>query len=358
MEPAIRPGKPESVALVRLRVGEARRSRSYSGRVVPPGTLGLDDRVPGRSSYKLERPLPQTWQGDARSRPPPAAHRGRCAARGELRPPLPSPPIIAPSIPNGPSHVGLADRRADEAGPRRPRRILNHQAGGEVDHHGRVFSRALLRPIQHGPDRERQGVVLADRLAPSRPPAPADPRRDPPPGRSPRRSPAPARPSSPRFSGTGSGAPGKPAVGLQVDAAAPGSRAARAAAGWRWRRRRARSRGQHGSGARGSPRHRSRAAPGPRRGAGRPPRDPRAPCRCRPIPTRGGPWSASARTRAPASASRKMPSGPTNLSAFHSIGIVARGEDQAGAGVMMLHGQLDRGRRDHPQVDHVHARPT
>ena len=38
-------------------------------------------------------------------------------------------------------------------------------------------------------------------------------------------------------------------------------------------------------------------------------------------PIRGGPSSARARTRAPASASRKIPSGPTNLSAFHSIGL-------------------------------------
>jgi hypothetical protein len=37
--------------------------------------------------------------------------------------------------------------------------------------------------------------------------------------------------------------------------------------------------------------------------------------------TRGGPASASARTAAPASASRKIPSGPTSLSAFHSIGL-------------------------------------
>ena len=38
-------------------------------------------------------------------------------------------------------------------------------------------------------------------------------------------------------------------------------------------------------------------------------------------PGEGGPAVASARTSLPAPWSRKIPSGPTNLSAFHSIGL-------------------------------------
>ena len=335
-------------------VGEARAAAGRTAAGAPGRAVPWPSRsCTGGTRPPAATPLPQTWQGDARSRPPPAgASRPMCSA-GSMTPPLPSPPITAPSSRMARATLASPTGARTSRAPRGAGRVLHHQAGRQVHHDGRRFRRSAAS-IQHGPDRERQRVVLADRLGPSRPPAPAGPRRDPPPGRRRRRVSRTSAPSSPRFSGTGSGAPREAAVGLQVDAAHPaaqpleqrrdGGRAGAAHAV----ERDMEARGADG----GDVDH--RAARGPRRGAGRRPRGPRARRRSRPSPSAAGPASASARTRAPASASRKIPSGPTNLSAFHSIGLWLAVRISPAAGVVVLHRQLHRRRRHDAEVDDVH----
>ena len=75
------------------------------------------------------------------------------------------------------------------------------------------------------------------------------------------------------------------------------------------------------------------------------------------IPDR--PLSASARTAAPASPSRKIPSGPTNLSAFHSIGLWLAVRISP-APAMLLHRHLHRRRGHDTEVDDAttHMRPA
>ena len=65
-------------------------------------------------------------------------------------------------IPYGTGHVRLPNWSPDEAGTPRPRGILNHQTGGQIDHNGRDCRRTDAS-VQHSRHGKRQGVILPDR---------------------------------------------------------------------------------------------------------------------------------------------------------------------------------------------------
>ena len=249
------------------------------------------------------------------------------------------------------SPTGARTNRA----PRGPGRILHHQAGREVHHHGRGCRRqCCVDPTRPGPrtpacsprrsrcpvsstsaSRSTSGSTASPMSAPLSPHQP---------------------PSSPRFSGTGSGARGKRPSGSrlmpltrQPSRSSSGEDRDRAGAAH------AVERDLEAAGA-GSRRRRSSAARARRRGAARPPpRSSRTLAEAVPARSRRALPPPARAPAAPASASRKIPSGPTNLSAFHSIGLWLAVRIRPAAGVMVLDRQLHRRRRHHADVDHVHA---
>ncbi len=70
---------------------------------------------------------------------------------------------------------------------------------------------------------------------------------------------------------------------------------------------------------------------------------------------RGNGWPTNARIAAPSAASRNSPVGPTNLSAFHSMGLWLAEIMSPPRRVVVLDGQLTRRRRREPEIDHAGA---
>ena len=290
------------------RRGSARRSRSYSGRSSGPrgpfaltivyrgdGADQLGDRYPRRGKEMQDQGHPQ---------------RGVAAdvQRGSMTPPLPSPPITAPSSRMARATLASPTGARTSRRPGSAGRVLDDQTGGQIDHDRGVCA-GTAASIQHGADGERQRVVLADRLAPlvhQRQPVHV---RDPRPGRWPRPLSRTSAPSSPRFSGIGSGARGNRPSGSRLmplhAAAEPleqrrngrGAGAAHAVERDMEPRRRMAATSISGSAEHGV------------EVARRPRRDPRAPRRGRPSPSAAAPARPARAPARPASASRKMPSG-------------------------------------------------
>ena len=184
-----------------------RRNRSYSGPSSGPrGPLGLHDGVAGGGVDQPSDRYPRRGK-EMQDQGHPQGRVASDVERGEHDPAVPLPADHRPLVPYRTGDIGFADRSPHQRGPRGARRILNHQAGGKVHHDGRVFCR-IAASIQHGADRERQGVVLPDRpagLVHHRQAVHVGIHRQPEVGAALL---GPARPSSPRFSGTGSGGRG------------------------------------------------------------------------------------------------------------------------------------------------------
>ena len=77
---AARPARPPPASANR-----ARQPVVHAGQVRAPRSLSLDDRYGAAAATSCGNRLPGSWQGDARSGPPPAARRGRCGARAGSR---------------------------------------------------------------------------------------------------------------------------------------------------------------------------------------------------------------------------------------------------------------------------------
>ena len=244
-----------------------------------------------------------------------------CSA-GRMTPPFPSPPMTAPSSrmvratlasPTGARRNRAPCARAPHPQPRgwsrgsRPRSaILPHRCAVPAPpgrrRRGCSPRRSACPRSSTSASRSTSGSTAMPMSAPT---------------------PGPAGESSPRFSGTGSGARGKRPSVSRLIAGHPTAQAPRAAAGWRCRPRRARSRAPRESGAaRIALDVDHREARGPGRGAAR--RASRSAAhRARPCPSppAAGPLPpARAPRRRPRHRGRCRP-GPTNLSAFHSIGL-------------------------------------
>ena len=164
MEPAVRPGQPQPVPLVGLGVGESLRGacRTADGSSGPRGPFAFTIVYRGDAATSCDTVSPSRGkemqdQGHPQRRIAPDVQRGQhdaaIAFAADHR----------ALVPNGTSHVGLAHRRADQAGARGPGRILHDQAGREIHDHRRRSRAVTAASIQHSPDRERQRVVLADR---------------------------------------------------------------------------------------------------------------------------------------------------------------------------------------------------
>ena len=249
--------------------------------------------------------------------------------RRHITPPLPSPPIDRTLVSNGTGHVRLAHRRPDQPGARRPA-PHPRPPGWSKDSPPRsaVPPHCCVDPTLPGPRRR----ACSPRRSParSRPPAPGGPRRDPPRARCRRRVSRTSRPSSPRFSGTGSGGRGKRPSGSRLMpltrqpsrsssgriATAPAPRTQSSAT---WKPRRA---------DRGDVDHRQREdrVEVPRDA----PRDPRRTSPSPSQPIRGGPSLRQRAHRGAGLGIEEDAVGPDELERVPLDRIVARGEDQPG----------------------------
>ena len=238
----------------------------------------------------------------------------------------------------------LAHRGPDEPGPEVPCRVLHHQAGGQVRPPRWASAPDAARPAPSGP--RTRGCSPRRWERPSRPPGPAGRRPDRRPCRCRHPTYAPAHPASPRFSGIGLRRAREPAVGLEVDAATPGSRAARSSPGID-----AAARAAHAV-----ERHVEACGPGsrPRRSSGSASTGARcfatASGSCRhhpdPVPARTRrPLLRQRAHRAPRLGIEEDPVGTDELERVPLDRVVARREDQPRTGVMLLHRELHRGRR-------------
>ena len=122
------------------------RSRSYSGPSSGPrGPFALTIVYRGDAATSSDTVTPVAARRCKIKATPRGASRPMCSA-GKHHPAVALAADHGALVPHGPGHVGLAHRRADEPGARRPGRILHHQAGGEVHHHRRDVSPPVLRP--------------------------------------------------------------------------------------------------------------------------------------------------------------------------------------------------------------------
>ena len=196
--------------------GNAARSRSYSGRSSGPrgpfaftmvyrgdAATSCGHRNPSRGKEMQDQGHPQGRIAPDVQRRQHDAAVAFAADHGAL-------------VSHGPGHVRLTHRRPDE--PRAPRPAPHPPPPGwSTGSPPRSGSAAVsAASVQHRPDREGQRVVLADRppgLVHQRQPVHVRIDRHPDVGTA---SPAPARPSSPRFSGIGSGARGNRPSGSRL----------------------------------------------------------------------------------------------------------------------------------------------
>ena len=203
-----------------LASGKRRRSASYTGaKSLPRGAFAFTIRYRGCCRHQLGDRCPVAASRCKIKCHPHRASRPMCSA-GRITPPLPSPPITAPSSRMARATLASPTGARTNRAPASPGRVLDHQAGGEVGHH-------------HWAGRPGG----ADRALAAPAPAPPAPRR---PGCSPRRSARPVSSTSASRSTSGSTAnpDRRPRSPAPAAPARPGSRASAPARGGSGRRSR------------------------------------------------------------------------------------------------------------------------
>ena len=347
VHPAIRPGQPEPVPVVRRPPrGSAAQRLVHRPQSLPRGPLALTIVYRGAAATSAETVWPDSGKQMQDQRHP----QGRVAPhmQGRETSPRRCPPPRSPRPrsrlpgPRWPRRPGPARSRA----PAGAGRILDNEAGRQVGHD----DGACLPPVAGAhpapPGRRRPGCSPHRSARRARPPGPAGPRPGPPPVRCPRPLSRTSRPSSPRFSGIGSGARGnRPSVSRLIpvtrqpqpleqrrDGRAAGApdavqrhvEAPRAG----WPRRRSIGSASTASRCRAIASGSSRTFPMPSQ-----------PC------ARRAPLGQRRARAAPALAVEEDPVRPDELQGVPLDRVVAGGEDQAGAGVVVFDRELDRRRR-------------
>ncbi len=165
MQPSVVPRKPESIPFICFRIRKTAPERVVQrAQFRPPGTLRLHDRIARVLSDELGQRNPRPGQ-HLQDKGHPQWGIPADMQRRQHHPAVALAADQRPLLPHGTSNVSLPHRRPDEPGLIIPRRVLDHQAGGQVHHYCGRFTHLsrLARPVrlQHRPHRERQRIVLA-----------------------------------------------------------------------------------------------------------------------------------------------------------------------------------------------------